>query len=226
MARSWRKNELALLADTFLFRGMSQQAILELLTQTGACRRKVRKGEEIYTPTRYERSIGILLSGSVLVTKAGGDGPPLVVSMLGRGELLGAAALFNDEPEYATTLTARADCTLVMFTQEQVSALLKDYPLLAGNYIRYLSGRIRFLGNKIDSLIAGGGEQKLSQYLLTNMDEAGRVQLSCSLTELAERLHMGRASLYRAFDRLTREGMLLRKGRQITILRTEGLQLN
>lgn len=225
MACDWRADELTLLESAFLFRGMSGDGLRPLLAQSGAERRKVGKGEVIYSPTHYERSIGILLSGSVLVTRSGGEGPPLVVSVLRKGELFGAAALFNDEPEYATTLTAKTDCVLVMLTQEQVSAMLAAHPLLAANYIRYLSGRIRFLGDKIDSLIAGSGERKLAHYLLAHMDEAGLVRLSCSLTELAERLHMGRASLYRAFDKLAEEGTLARRGKQITLLHPERLQL-
>lgn len=226
MACDWSEDELALLEHTFLFQGISGDALRPLLAQSGACRRQVRKGEVIYSPTQYERSIGILLSGSVQVTKVSGEGPPLVISVLRQGELFGAAALFNDEEAYATTLTARSDCTLLMLTQEQVSALLAADPLLAANYIRYLSGRIRFLGNKIDSLIAGSGERKLAHFLLTHMDDAGAVALPCSLTELAERLHMGRASLYRALDRMTEEGTLTRRGRQIVLRHPERLHLD
>lgn len=225
MERGWKKGELELLTHTFLFQSVSAEELRERMDDLGFERRRVRKGEVIYSPTHYERSMGILLSGSVMVTKSGGDGPSLVISVLNKGELFGAAALFNEEEEYASTLTARGDCVLAMLTQERVSALLRADPEEANSYIQYLSGRIRFLGDKIDGLIAGSGERKLAHYLLAHMDEAGVVRLSCSLTELAERLHMGRASLYRAFDRLAEEGTLSRKGKQITLLHPEQLQL-
>ena len=224
MVCDWHAEELTLLENTFLFQGISGDELPVLLAQSGAQRRQVPKGTVIYSPTHYERSIGILLLGSVLVTKSGGEGPPLLVSVLHKGELFGAAALFNDAPEYVTTLTAKTDCVLLMLTQEQVSSLLAASPLLATNYIRYLSGRIRFLGDKIDSLIAGNGEQKLIHYLSSHMDDSGAVRLTCPLTELAERLHMGRASLYRAFDKLEEEGALIRQGRRITLLQPERLQ--
>lgn len=225
MECQWHKDELALLKSTFLFRGMSADDLQPLLARSGACRRNVRRGDVIYSPTHYERSIGILLSGSIQVTKSSGDGPPMVISVLRKGDLFGAAALFNDEEEYATTLTARSDCALVMLTQGQVSALLAADPFLSANYIRYLSGRIRFLGDKIDSLIAGSGERKLAHYLLAHAEETGVVRLSCSLTELAERLHMGRASLYRAFDKLEADGTLTRQGKQIVLLCPERLSI-
>lgn len=222
MERKWRKDELALLAGTALFRGLPQEELPPLLAEGNARRCRVRKGEVIYAPRQYQQSLGILLTGSALVTKGTEGAPPLVVSMLRRGDLFGAAALFNDEPDFASTITARADCSLVLFSQARLTALLKASPLLALNYIRYLSSRIRVLAREIDCLVAGSGEKKLVYYLLSCMDENQVVQLGCSLTELSRRLHMGRASLYRALDRLEEEGILVREGREIIMKRTEG----
>jgi CRP-like cAMP-binding protein len=225
MERNWRKDELALLESTFLFQGLPREKLLPLLEEGRMCRRRVHKGEVIYSPVQYERSIGVLLTGSVLVTKDRSGGPPLVISVLNKGDLFGAGALFNDEPDYVTTLTARANCSLVLFNQEQVAGMMREHPQLAANYIRYLSNRVRFLSNKIDILVAGSGEQKLAHYLATHMDEGGVVRLDCSLTELTKRLHMGRASLYRAIDRLEASGTLHREGKQMTILEPKRLQL-
>ena len=114
---------------------------------------------------------------------------------------------------------------ILFFPQPSVSALIRD-PRIAENYIRYLCGRIHFLSGKIDSLIAGTGERKVAQYLLSQLEGgAEMLRLSCSLTDLAERLHMGRASLYRAFDHLSSEGILEKRGRTIQVLDLEKLQL-
>ena len=44
-----------------------------------------------------------------------------------------------------------------------------------------------------------------------------------SLTALAKALDIGRASLYRALDKLENEGTILRDGRRITVLSTDDL---
>ena len=97
-----------------------------------------------------------MLSGRVLVTKGGGD---LVVSLLEQADLFGAAALFNAEEEYVSTLTARSKSSILFLSQDSVRQLIDSQPLFRSNYIRYLSCRIRFLSDKIDSLIQGPGKR-------------------------------------------------------------------
>lgn len=217
--------ELELLGKLFLFCGLSRIELQRVLDEAESYRREYQKGQVIYRPQEYERSMGILLSGSVEVTKAGE--PPMIVSVLTRGEAFGGAALFNEFEEYTTTLTARESAEILFFPQTTVAGFIRE-PRMAENYVRYLSGRIHFLSAKIDSLIAGTGERKVAQYLLSQMEGDERehsVRLDCSLTDLADRLHMGRASLYRAFDSMKGDGILEKKGRLIRVLDRDKLTL-
>lgn len=221
----WTPEELDVLEQLFLFRGLSREEMVRALEGADHYRRNYAKGQVIYRPRDYERSLGVLLSGTVEVTKEGDGGHAMIVSVLSRGEAFGGAALFNEREDYVTTLTAREAARILFFPQPSVSALIRD-PRIAENYIRYLCGRIHFLSGKIDSLIAGTGERKVAQYLLSQLEGgAEMLRLSCSLTDLAERLHMGRASLYRAFDHLSSEGILEKRGRTIQVLDLEKLQL-
>ncbi|MEG2119131.1 MAG: Crp/Fnr family transcriptional regulator [Pseudoflavonifractor sp.] len=210
--------DLALLGGTFLFRGGGDAALNAARRDPRCTVRQVAKGQTIYTPTEFSHALGILLTGSIQVSKEG-----FVVSTLKPGDGFGAAALFNDRPNYATTLTARADCRLVFFPQPLVAELMREFPALTERYIRYLSGRIRFLEEKMDGLLAGSAERKLAQYLLAH--RTGRaVALDCSATGLAARLGVSRASLYRALDALTAAGGIAREGKEIHILDLEKLQ--
>jgi CRP-like cAMP-binding protein len=85
---------------------------------------------------------------------------------------------------------------------------------LRQNYLRYLSGRIRFLSARLQALAAGGAEGKLSRYLLENAAEGALV---CPATELAQRLGISRASLYRAFQALEDAGLIQRRGKTILV---------
>ena len=170
-----------------------------------------RPGETLYQPDRFSRCLGVLLSGGVRVTR-----DALAISILAPGDLFGAAALFNDRPDYATTLTAISPCRVVLLTQALVSRLMDENSLIRDNYIRYLSGRIRFLSGKIRSLAADSAEGKLKQHLLTSLSP-DRPRLDCPATELAHRLGISRASLYRAFDALERQHLIQREGRSILV---------
>lgn len=198
-----------------LFAGVEGPALDRLLPD--AEEHTVSRGATIYTPHRFRRCLGLLLSGRVQVTK-----DALVVSRLSGGDLFGAAALFTDNQDYATTLTALTDCRLILFPQEGVERLVLDSPRFALNYVRYLSGRIQFLSGRLDTVSASTAEGKLAQYLLSAAGEDGQVTISA--TQLSARIGVGRATLYRAFEALEREGAIAREGKVIRILRQDLLR--
>ena len=194
-----------------LFQTCAPSTLLQALNDPGCSVHCFDSGQTLYQPHRFFRCLGILLSGRVRVTR-----DTLSISMLSPGELFGAAALFNDEPDYATTLTACTPCRVVLLTQELVSSLMDTDRQIRNNYIRYLSGRIRFLSGKIRSLAADSAEGKLKQHLLTTLSPHC-AQLDCPATELAHRLGISRASLYRAFESLEGQGLIQRRGRTICV---------
>ena len=57
-------------------------------------------------------------------------------------------------------------------------------------------------------------EGKLARYLLANSHGG---LFTCSATDLAQRLGISRASLYRAFETLEGHGLIARQGKTITI---------
>lgn len=207
---------LARIAGHELFSGVEGERLRRLLERCEVCR--VDRGGTIYSPARFRRSLGVLLKGRVRVNREA-----LVVSTLAAGDVFGAAALFAEgEEEYATTLTALSDCVLVLVPQEEVAALVRESPAFAEAYVRYLSGRIRFLSKRLNTVSAGSAERKLCQYLLSAADGEGRVTLSA--TQLSARIGVGRASLYRAFEALEEAGAIRREGKSICILSRQALQ--
>ncbi len=205
------KKEAARVQACSLFRGMEISQVLAALEAVGVRRVCYRRGETIYRPHDFSRDLGILLSGTVAVTK--GDFP---VSRLRPGDLFGAAALYNEEPDYVTTLNVLADCAVLLLSQDWLEGQMDLRPELRRNYIRYLSGRIRFLSGKMEELTGPTAEAKLLHYLAQRA-QAGTVALDCSMTELAKRLGMGRASLYRALDALEGEGTIKRNGKTVLL---------
>ena len=203
------------LAGHALFAGVDGSLLPNLLEGAEVC--PFSRGETIYSPHCFRRCLGILLEGRVQVSK-----DALVVSTLGEGDVFGAAALFTDSEDYATTLTALTDGALALLGQACVENLLRTSAAFAENYVRYLSGRIQFLSARLDAVSAGSARQKLAQYLLSAADEKGEVSLSA--TQLSARLGVGRATLYRAFDALEEEGAIRRDGKTICIVCRQRLQ--
>ena len=191
-----------------LFRAVEPALLGQVLAESEQA--AVPKGGTVYDPRRFRRCLGVLLSGELEVRREN-----LLVARLRTGELFGAAALFGGGEDYPTTLTALTDCTLVLIPQSGVARLVRGSGAFAEGYVAYLSGRIRFLSARLDAVSADSGEGKLARYLLSAADSEGRLTLSA--TQLCQRLGVGRATLYRAFDTLERAGAARHSGKSITI---------
>ncbi|MBQ3557009.1 MAG: Crp/Fnr family transcriptional regulator [Oscillospiraceae bacterium] len=210
--------QLNLLTRCPLLAGCDRQTIDFALSDAGCSMADFESGQILYQPHSFSRSLGILLSGSVRVTR-----DALVISVLSPGELFGAAALFNDRPDYATTLTAATPCRVLLLKQELIGRLMDFDTRVRDNYIRYLSGRIRFLSSKVQSLAAAGVDGKLARFLLSRLTP-DQPNLVCPATELAQRLGISRASLYRAFESLEERGLIAHRGRRVEVIDFAGLE--
>lgn len=217
MQRGWSERELSLLAETPLFQGVKREWLLWGTTRPASFRENFAKGTAIYTPKRFRRCLGIFLKGRARVTKG-----TLVVNTLERGGLFGAAALFNRREDYETTITALEPCTVGFFPEAVVAELLSKSPAFCGNYIGYLSERIHFLNRKIQGLTAPGAVGKLALCLWTEGRKSGTAAYTA--TELARRLDVSRATVYRAFETLEEQGIIRRRGKTVEILDLDRLE--
>lgn len=208
----------AQLADFFLFSGLSADELSAMDRELAepVC---YPKGALIYDAHAFRHSLGLILSGTVLVRSHEETRNPVVMNRLHSGEIFGAAALFEEvETDYVTQLVAQEPVTVRFITQEQMSSLFLRFPQTAQNYIRFLSGRIRFLNRKLSTLTGGSAVSRLYRYCLSHQDEDGTVPFPKSMTELSRVLNMGRSSLYRALDTLSAEGILVRNGKQYRLI--------
>ena len=192
-----------------LFQACPEALVRDVLARSGCSVEDFSSGAEIYRPDRFRRCLGLLLSGRVLVTKGS-----LTVSTLEPGDLFGAAALYNDAPDYATTLTAQGICRCLLLDQELLDRLLGEEALLRRNYLTYLTGRIRFLNARLGSLAVGDTEGRVVRYLLSSLSYGA---VECSASGLARQLGISRASVYRAFQDLEQAGLIRREGRAILV---------
>lgn len=202
------RGQRKLALESFLFREVPEGALDFCLTQSEG--ERAQRGETLYTPGKFRHCLGLVLTGRVRVTR--GD---MFVGVLERGDWFGAAALFNDREEYPSTLTALTECEVLFFPQETVEQLMERWPRAGANYVRYLSGRICFLSDRLNSLAAGSAEDKVLRFLLRCADDDGVATVSA--TALAQALGIGRASVYRAFDALEERGAIIKDGKKIIV---------
>ena len=176
---------------------------------------RVEKGAVVYEPGRFRRCLGVVLRGRVQVRRES-----LLMSTLSAGNVFGAAALFTDDEDYPITLTALTRCEALLIPEAGIRRLLRECGPFAEDYAAYLSGRIRFLSQRLEAVSNPSAEGKLARYLLADRGDS----FTLPAAALCRRLGVGRATLYRAFETLESAGAIVREGKTIRILRREALE--
>ena len=90
------------------------------------------------------------------------------------------------------------------------------------NFTSILSEKICYLNKKIVSYTAGSTDQKLAYFIGENSLD-GVFCADVSISDIAIMLNMGRASLYRAFHKLSEDGYIQKDGRKIHLQKKEAL---
>lgn len=184
-----------------LFAGLEPDLCARLFKE--ASLRTFAKDEQIYK----KQNLCFLLQGSARVLSADGC---MVMRRMQAGDFFGAATLFCTDSSIGNILACTPGIAADL-SEAQLRRLLQETPQFAENYIAFLSGRIRFLNEKIYSLTGKTAEDRLLRALQSYAGPDGRITLPFSMGELANRLHISRSSLYRAIDQLIAANQIERK---------------
>ena len=211
--------QTTLLSQTPLFAGLDGE-IVHRAAQF-AIVRAFAPGETAFTEGGDTPGLGILLEGRAQVYKAAG-GARVLMSVLEPPAMIGASCLFMNDAPAVTEVLAVKPSKLAVLDEDALRLLMRESFELAENYMRYLSGRIRFLTGRIESIGSPGAAEKLMNYLTLGAQN-GKLTLTMGYTALADALCISRATLYRALDALEAEGRLKRDGKTLTITNTEDI---
>ena len=173
------------------------------------------KGDELYRNGK----LGIITEGSATVKRLNDIGDSITIRTISQNELFGAASVFGSWKDGMSSIIANDICKVLYISEATFCDVIKKYPQISINYISYLSDRIRFLNHKLDAFTAKTTEERLYEFLLSQSDAQGNVNLSFGMAELARRLNVGRTSIYRDISTLESKKLLERNGHNFKILK-------
>lgn len=171
-----------------------------------------QKGELVFSRQSGEKLLGMIVEGSASVLK-----DRLVISTLLPGDVFGAVTLFSSEEGFLNDVEAAGRCSVLFMGGQTVRRIISEEPAVAQSYIAYLSERIYFLNRRIEAFTAGRAEEKLFVFITANVGEDGVCRIK-SYSELAKKLDIGRATLYRSLDILEESGKIKREGKAIRLI--------
>lgn len=182
-------------------------------------------GETIFPHTLTDGCLCVLLSGraKVYANSPLPDRAALLRTM-DAGAVFGVHAIFSGDMNAQSRIVAQKDCRVLLIPSALWEEMLVLHAPTMASYVRFLTRRIQFLNRKIRYLTAGSAEQRLALYLLSEIPEEDvPVRIEMSAVSLADMLDLGRASLYRAMDRLSEDGFLVRNGHEYRLLQRDKL---
>ena len=182
-------------------------------------------GDVIFPDSESEGCLCLLWSGDARVYARTADSSHTALLRTMRpGALFGVHCIFNADMAPQSTIVAHSHCSVLLIPGAVWEEILVSHPETMKRYLRFLTQRIEFLNQKIQYLTAGCAERRLSLYLISQIPEDEvATRLDISAVSLADLLDLGRASLYRAMDRLSADGFLTRDGHIYTLHHREQL---
>ena len=213
-----KQTEISLFLDSLPLFGGTDDALLRNIVEKNGKIMDFPVGEEIYSPKNTKKTLGVMLSGNAYVFSAD-ENSDVLLRTIEKGDTFGVATLFAGRDEFVSRIIAKKTCRVLFLSVDTIEALIQADETFRMNYIRFLSERICFLNTKISCFTAGSPERRLAFFLLSFEEgKPDSYAVSVNANSLSDMLNVGRASLYRAFEKLESENLICRKGKQITIL--------
>ncbi|MGN1195160.1 MAG: Crp/Fnr family transcriptional regulator [Acutalibacteraceae bacterium] len=208
------------LKNADIFSSADEALLRNALTDSDIEKISYKKGEIIYSSEVFHDCIGIIISGKASVSKKDGD---VIVNRLSDGDIFGAAALFLSREYFINVITAMVKTQVIYVGKAAIRQLMQLDSGFSLGFIRYLSERIFFLNKRIVSFTGGTAESRVARFLLSSLGDYKVFEIDRPMSQLAVSLDIGRASLYRAFDKLTESGAIEKNGKLIRLVNKETL---
>lgn len=217
------ESALDVLRSVKLFCGIEESLLREALEISDFKEYEYSAGETILSPECEEKKAVIFLSGKAEVYSAD-EGRSLLLRTFERGHAVGISNLFSTE-SFVSRVIAAKKCSVLEISPAEYGKILERDKRAMYNYVAFLSEKIRYLNRKIVTLTAGSAERRLAYFLDSSIPEGKTdvAEITVQMNSLCEMLNLGRASLYRAADKLSEEGFIERDGKTIKVLDRKGM---
>lgn len=215
-------------ASSPMFRGLpaDDQRRIEAI----ATLRDLPRGEVVWSAGDTAETLTLIVNGRVKIVRHGAGGD-VILEIFGRGEPLGAVAVYNRIPYPATAITMEPT-TLLCLPAAEWFDLLERHPDLSRGLIVELTRLNMSLARKVEEMRGQRVEVRIAQLFLGLADRSGRpaaeggveIPISLSRQEVAELVGTTVETAIRTLSRWNREGLLVTGERRFLVPALERLR--
>lgn len=197
-----------------LFKGIGTEELLGVLQCMNLNINEYKKGDYLTIAGDEFSQIGVILNGTVALTKETVSGNRVIIGILEAGEMFGEMAAYSDNKSWPMTVIAQSNCTIMFFAQNKIvgccERVCTSHKKLIMNMLKVVSNRAIMLNKKVEYLSIKSLRGKISTYLLEESNKAGNktFQLNLNRNELADFINVSRPSLSRELCKMRDEGII------------------
>jgi len=160
-----------------LIRALGQVPVFQSLNQADlqalamvVRRQRVQAGETIFHTGTAGDVMYVIEAGSLKISRITSTGKERIIGVLGRGEVIGEMALFDDEPRSADAVSLE-DTVLIRIPKQDFLGLLEEKPHLAVRFLGVLASRLRRMNEKLEELTFLTARRRVARLLLEIAEE-------------------------------------------------------
>ena len=215
----------ALLAHVPLFNGLEKAEIARIARGTRQI--NAARGDILFHKGDVSTGFHLIVYGQVKLAFTSPQGGEKVVDIIGQGHSFGEAVMFMEKP-YMVYAQALADSQLLHISKAAILDEIEKDPRLGRKMIASLSIRLHHLITDVESYSLHSGRQRIIGYLLRDNTENDAESLTVTLPTnkgiIASRLNLTQEHFSRILHELSENGLIVVKGRKITIPDVEKLR--
>lgn len=208
------KNKMEILKRTPLFKGMSEEEISAVLDCLGSKESTYERNNFIFSLEATNPTVGIILSGSVVVIKEDFWGNRSILTKLEPGDIFGEAFTCAQTEKLPVGVLASEKCEVLFIDYSRIinAAEIRHsfQNKLIQNMLVILAAKNVMLTQKIEHLMKRSTREKILSYLSAQALEKGRhiFDIPLSRQEMADYLGVDRSALSNELSKLQQEGFL------------------
>lgn len=205
---------LFILRNSPFFYGMTEEEILSVLHCVNAVVQRRQKGEYILRAGDSTESMGLVLSGSVLVLQEDLWGHRNIINRIGPGEYFAEPFAATAGSVLNVSVVADEDCEIMLLN---MARFLKTCPHacahhshMVRNLVSVMARRVLDLNEKLTHMAKRSTREKLLSYLSAESMRQGKLSFTIPYDrqQLADYLSVERAAMSVELSKLQKEGLL------------------
>lgn len=163
----------------------------------------------------------LVIDGSLIARMVSESGKYIQIDKIDAGRIVAPAMLFASQNVFPVNVIPKENTSVFFMHRDCFLSAMHRNEKLLHNFIQIVSDINHFLSTKIHSLSLKSIRGKLAEYILQESDKIGgenTIRLTISKQELADKFAVTRQALSRSLSELEDAGMIIVKGREITII--------